>query len=145
MIYILQANASQSKVRLLFGARQTGKSTLLQRVADANTRVFNLQERRIRLEMERDPHVFTQILEADNRASMVMCVDEIQKVPALLDEVQYLYDTYPGRFQFLPTGSSARRAVPFLSFLESRIHFLRQSKVGPQGTPQKLYIADLHR
>jgi predicted AAA+ superfamily ATPase len=106
---ILQAEASQDKVRLLFGARQTGKSTLIQRVADANARVFNLQERRTRLELERDPHVFTQILEADNRNQVVVCVDEIQKVPALLDEVQNLYDTYPGRFRFLLTGSSARK------------------------------------
>jgi predicted AAA+ superfamily ATPase len=104
----LQAEASQDKVRLLFGARQTGKSTLLQRVADANTRVFNLQERRTRLELERDPHVLTQILEADKRSPAVVCVDEIQKVPALLDEVQYLYDTYPGRFRYIeaiPWGS----------------------------------------
>ena len=106
---ILLAKASRGKVRLLFGARQTGKSTLLQRLADDNTRVFNLQEHRTRLEMERDPHFFTQILEADKREKMVVCVDEIQKVPALLDEVQYLYDTYPGRFRFLLTGSSARK------------------------------------
>jgi predicted AAA+ superfamily ATPase len=106
---ILQDEASRDKVRLLFGARQTGKSTLLQRVADGNAHVFNLQERRARLELERDPHVFTQILEADNKSPAVVCVDEIQKVPALLDEVQYLYDTYPGRFRFLLTGSSARK------------------------------------
>jgi uncharacterized protein len=106
---ILQGEASQHKVRLLFGARQTGKSTLLQRVEDANTRVFNLQERRTRLELERDPHVFTQVLEADKSSPAVVCVDEIQKVPALLDEVQYLYDAYPGRFRFLLTGSSARK------------------------------------
>ena len=106
---ILQGEASKDKVRLLFGARQTGKSTLLQRVADSNTRVFNLQERRTRLELERDPHIFTQVLEADSRSPATVCVDEIQKVPALLDEVQYLYDTYPGRFRFLMTGSSARK------------------------------------
>ena len=105
----LQAEASKNKVRLLFGARQTGKSTLLRRVSDANTRIFDLQERRSRLELERDPHVFTQILEADAGDRVVVCVDEIQKVPALLDEVQYLYDTYPGRFRFLLTGSSARK------------------------------------
>jgi hypothetical protein len=46
---ILQADASQHKVRLLFGARQAGKSTLLQRLSDPNTRVFNLQERRTRM------------------------------------------------------------------------------------------------
>jgi len=106
---VLQAEASEGKVRLLFGARQTGKSTLLQRMADPNTRIFNLQERRRRLELERDPRVFTQILEADAANPAVVSVDEIQKVPALLDEVQYLYDTYPGRFRFLLTGSSARK------------------------------------
>lgn len=107
---VLQAEVSVGKVRLLFGARQTGKSTLLQRIAGEDARVFNLQERRTRLELERDPHVFTQILEADNRnQAVVVCVDEIQKVPALLDEVQYLSDTYPGRFRFLLTGSSARK------------------------------------
>jgi len=105
----LQAEASQGKVRLLFGARQTGKSTLLQRVSDAGARIFNLQDRRTRLELEREPHVFTQILEADSRSPAVVCVDEIQKVPALLDEVQYLFDTHPGRFRFLLTGSSARK------------------------------------
>ncbi len=97
------------KVRLLFGARQTGKSTLMQRLVGADAQVFNLQERRTRLELERDPHVFTQILEAEKRSPAVVCVDEIQKVPALLDEVQYLHDTYPGRFRFLLTGSSARK------------------------------------
>ena len=36
-------------------------------------------------------------------------VDEVQKVPALLDEVQALYDGNPKRFQLYLTGSSARR------------------------------------
>jgi predicted AAA+ superfamily ATPase len=106
---ILQSETSVDKVRLLFGARQTGKSTLLHRVANENAQIFNLQERRTRLELERDPHVFTQTLEADERSPLVVCVDEIQKVPALLDEVQYLYDTYPGRFRFILTGSSSRK------------------------------------
>ncbi len=53
--------------------------------------------------------VVDAINQADNRDKVVVCVDEIQKVPALLDEVQYLYDTYPGRFHFLLTGSSARK------------------------------------
>ena len=101
--------SSTAKVRLLFGARQTGKSTLLKRMADARTRVFNLQERRTRLELERDPRVFTQILEAEKDGTLDVQVDEIQKVPALLDEVQYLYDAYPGRFRFLLSGSSARK------------------------------------
>ena len=106
---ILQDETSLDKVRLLFGARQTGKSTLLHRVANEDAIVFNLQKRRTRLELERDPFVFTQTLEARNGSPMVVCVDEIQKVPALLDEVQYLHDTYPNRFRFILTGSSARK------------------------------------
>ncbi len=106
---LLREDDSLDKVRLLFGARQTGKSTLLQRLAEADTWVFNLQHRRSRLELERNPHVFTQQLEADPRSPLLVYVDEIQKIPPLLDEVQYLYDAYPGRFRFLLTGSSARK------------------------------------
>ena len=125
---IFQSEASMGKVRLLFGARQTGKSTLLQRIADANARVFNLQERRTRLELERDPHAFTQMLEAEKKSPTVVCVDEIQKVPALLDEVQFLYDTYPGRFYFLLTGSSARKLkTSSANLLPGRAHLFHLS------------------
>ncbi len=105
----LESADSADKVRMLFGPRQTGKSTLLRRIASDGALFFNLQQRRTRLELERDPHAFTQTLEATRETSSVVCVDEIQKVPALLDEVQYLHDTYPGRFRFLLTGSSARK------------------------------------
>ena len=105
----LMGPESKSKVHLLFGARQTGKSTLLRKIGGSDALSFNLQERRTRLEMERDPHALTQILEADSRDRVTVCVDEIQKVPALLDEVQYLCDRTPGRYEFFVTGSSARR------------------------------------
>jgi predicted AAA+ superfamily ATPase len=150
---VLQAEASQAKVRMLFGARQTGKSTLLQRIAGENARIFNLQERRTRLELERDPHVFTQTLEADNRSPAVVCVDEIQKAPALLDEVQYLYDTHPGRFRFLLTGSSARKLkTASANLLPGRAHLfhlcpliLRERKGGTQSRvfPQPMESLDM--
>src|SRR5450759_3464123 len=96
----LMGAESRGKVHLLFGARQTGKSTLLRKIAGKDALSFNLQERRTRLEMERDPHALTQILEADSRDRLMVCVDEIQKVPALLEEVQYLFDQNPGRYEF---------------------------------------------
>lgn len=126
----LRSEASANKVRILFGARQSGKSTLLHRLADGDTRVFNLQERRTRLELERDPHVLTQILEADKKSAALVFVDEIQKVPELLDEVQYLYDTYPGRFRFLLTGSSARKLKTSSSnLLPGRAHLFQLSSL----------------
>lgn len=106
---IFQSPVSHGKVRLLFGARQTGKSTLLNRLASSDTVTFNLQERKTRLEMERNPSAFTQILEANTDGVTIVHVDEIQRVPALLDEIQYVFDRYRNRFGFLLTGSSARK------------------------------------
>lgn len=94
---------------MLFGARQTGKSTLLRRTSTEDTLTFNLQERRIRLELERNPASFTQTLEAHRHYPLSVHVDEVQKVPPILDEVQYLVDRYPGRFRFVLTGSSSRK------------------------------------
>ena len=102
--------ASRVKVRLLLGARQTGKSTLLNHlVASRDTVVIDLQDSARRREMERRPRALTDLLLGHNRRRQTVLVDEIQKVPALLEEIQFLYDKYPGRFEFLLTGSSARR------------------------------------
>ena len=38
-----------------------------------------------------------------------MLIDEVQKVPALLDAIQVVLDSKPKRFQFLLSGSSARK------------------------------------
>jgi len=107
----IQAPVSQRKVRLLFGARQTGKSTLLGRVvgAEKNKRVFNLQDTSLRLSLEKNPAVFSEQLLATTEKNLTVYVDEIQKVPALLDEIQRLFDQHPRRFHFVLTGSSARR------------------------------------
>ncbi len=119
----IQAPASETKVRMLFGARQTGKSTLLRHLATPETVVFNLQERRTRLNLERDPSVFTRMLQADRRERIPVQVDEIQKVPTLLDEVQYLYDRAPDRYRFLLTGSSSRRLkTDSANLLPGRVH-----------------------
>lgn len=107
----LSSPASQGKVRLLFGARQTGKSTLLERVmAEAKSRTFfNLQDSSLRQAFERRPHSFSEALLAKPGTGHAVLVDEIQKVPALLEEIQWLHDRHPRRFEFLLTGSSARR------------------------------------
>ena len=40
---------------------------------------------------------------------VVVFVDEVQRVPALLNEAHYLVEEYKGKVQFLLTGSSARK------------------------------------
>ena len=57
-------------------------------------------------------------------------VDEIQKVPSLLDEIQSLYDEHKTRFQIFLTGSSARRLRrQSANLLPGRSHTFRLSPV----------------
>jgi uncharacterized protein len=105
----LRQATSRGKVRLLFGARQTGKSTLLRAIAPTRALLLNLQDPRERVRYERSPGALASELEARREKHLVVCVDEIQKVPVLLDDIQYLYDRFPARFEFYVTGSSSRK------------------------------------
>jgi predicted AAA+ superfamily ATPase len=101
---------SRNKIRMLYGARQTGKTMLLRHGLPADsTRFFNLQESDLRRRFEADPAAFRREVQALPRAVRNVVVDEIQKVPALLEEVQALYDTAPRARQLFLTGSSARQ------------------------------------
>ena len=98
---LLKESKGKQKIKLVFGPRQSGKSTLLYHhiVNIGNTIVVNLQDRRQRRRYEVDDGLLIREIEADQKASAVF-IDEIQKVPALLDDVQYLYDKKPGRDRF---------------------------------------------
>lgn len=101
---------SSKKVKLLLGPRQSGKSTLLKHclVSKSDIMTINLQDRRERIKYERDQDAFLQELEVAVDVHTVV-IDEIQKVPELLDDVQYFFDKDNERFNFFLTGSSARR------------------------------------
>ncbi len=103
-------NVAKAKVLLLLGARQTGKSTLLNHVIGDKETTFaiNLQDRKQRRRYESDDGLLIRELSAQTKIKTVF-IDEIQKVPALLDDIQFLYDQDPYRFRFFLTGSSARQ------------------------------------
>ena len=106
----LISKRSQNKVRLIFGARQVGKTMLLKNILSEKDSIFyNLQDSSLRRRLERDPSIFTRELNALPADITNVFVDEIQKIPSLLDEVQFLYDNDKTRFQFYLTGSSARK------------------------------------
>ena len=108
----LRSTASAGKVRLLFGARQTGKTILLRRAIEGDdAAIFDLQDGATRRRFESDPGQFSREVKALPRRARRVVVDEIQKVPALLDEVQSLYDADPQARELFLTGSSARRIV----------------------------------
>lgn len=107
---ILKGGVSKNKVRIIFGARQTGKSTLLANLLPPESSVvYNLQNSSLRRQFETDPGSLGKELSALARGITNVVIDEIQKVPRLLDEIQFLYDSTPERWQFFLTGSSARR------------------------------------
>lgn len=94
-----------SSSAFLFGPRGTGKSTWIRtHFPDAVT--YNLLDSRDALRLERDPHAIYDELRAVPRERWVV-LDEVQKVPALLDEVHNLIEERDLRF--LLCGSSARK------------------------------------
>jgi len=98
----------RGKSVLLLGPRQTGKTTLLERIS-CDLRV-SLVRPDVRLRYEKDPGILAGEVEAlrpTSGAARTVCLDEVQKVPRILDVVQDLIDRRVARF--LLTGSSARK------------------------------------
>ena len=91
----------------LFGPRGTGKTTWLHSVLPIAHRVDLLRDREL-VRLLRDPGLFTREVEALRAGSWVV-VDEVQKLPALLDEVQDLLVRGRAGYRFALTGSSARK------------------------------------
>jgi predicted AAA+ superfamily ATPase len=91
-----------SRSAFLFGPRAVGKSTLL-RVQFPEARVYDLLDARVYGRLLRDAH----LLEEETAPGALIIVDEIQKLPALLDEVHRLIVSSERRFVL--TGSSARK------------------------------------
>ena len=89
---------------LLLGPRMTGKTSLLNRVeVDAH---FDLLDPRLELRLRLHPDEFWEEVRSLKTGAKVV-VDEVQRVPALLDYVQMGIDQK--RIQFLLSGSSARK------------------------------------
>jgi len=93
----------EHKSVLLLGPRQTGKSSLI-RHALKGARVYNLLDSDVFLKLSRRPARMREELTA---ADKTVVIDEVQKLPPLLDEVQLLIEERGTRF--LLTGSSARK------------------------------------
>lgn len=92
----------------LWGPRKTGKSTLLKHQFPGSAR-FDLLDTRLLLEFTRAPWTLAERVKALDAATRrrPIVLDEIQRVPALLDEVHRLIED--DGFSFALCGSSARK------------------------------------
>lgn len=110
----------------LLGARGVGKSFLIKKQFKNFDQVFiiNLLRSKERLPLEQDPSKLEEIILASGKS--IIIIDEIQKIPPLLDEVHYLIEEY--KWVFLLTGSSARKlkkeGVNLLAHRASMNHML---------------------
>ena len=144
-------NLIAKKSYFLFGPRQTGKSTLIKQTL-LDVKYYNLNDSKLFRELSANPEILNQRL---TKTDKVVVIDEIQRVPQLLNEVQIAIDDKDIRF--LLTGSSARKlrreGINLLGgrARQMRLHPLTYAELGEKfdllkalnfGTIPSIYFSD---
>lgn len=101
----LQLNQEVEMSLFLFGARQTGKSTILRRQFP-NAVFIDLLDSELRLRFQRRPSLLYEMLR-EKEAHSIVVIDEIPEVPELLNEVHRLISERG--LIFILCGASARK------------------------------------
>ena len=102
---ICQLNKHLDDSVFLFGARQTGKSTLL-RQQFPNSIYFDLLDSSLRRRLSKQPELLYESLK-DKPEHTIVIIDEIPEIPELLNEVHRLMSER--NLLFILCGSSARK------------------------------------
>jgi predicted AAA+ superfamily ATPase len=97
------ASLLQKKSHFLFGPRQTGKTSLI-RYSLTGVKSYDLLDTSVYLSLSQAPGRIAQEI---NPRDKIVVVDEIQRLPVLLNEIHRLIEERGIRF--LLTGSSARK------------------------------------
>ena len=101
---IQKIDPAADRSAFLWGPRKTGKTTLLrQQFPEACW--IDLLDYDLFLSLSQRPGTLRQMLEAQNSRTVV--IDEVQKVPHLMDEIHWLIENKG--YQFILCGSSARK------------------------------------
>ncbi len=109
VMYKRAIQVPKSKSWFLFGPRQTGKSTFVKSLLTPNDLYIDLLPQRNFLNYAKNPGRLKEEIVANQRYSkkFTCVIDEVQKIPNLLDEVHALIESTDVRF--ILTGSSARK------------------------------------
>lgn len=102
---ILKLEEVKDDSLFLWGSRQTGKSTLL-RALFPNAHYYDLLKSDLRMALQLRPSQLREECLMLDDGELVI-IDEVQKVPAILDEVHWLIENKSLRF--ILSGSSARK------------------------------------
>ena len=98
----------KEKSLLLLGPRQTGKSSCIKNELIKKADLYySLLDQGLHLRLLSDPSLIRKEAQAKKRENAFIIIDEIQKNPALLDEIHLMIEDYD--YRFLLTGSSARK------------------------------------
>jgi predicted AAA+ superfamily ATPase len=89
----------------LFGPRATGKTTLVRQQLAEKAFIIDLLDSRYFLRLSNAPHELESLIAAT--PADIIVIDEIQRIPELLNEIHRLIETR--HLTFLLTGSSARK------------------------------------
>lgn len=105
---ILNIDLPQRQSAFLWGPRKTGKSTYL-KAKFPNSLVYDFLKTDLFLEFSKRPSILRERLQAKDEGVLEhpIILDEVQKVPQLLDEVHWLIENKSLRF--ILCGSSARK------------------------------------
>jgi predicted AAA+ superfamily ATPase len=92
----------------LWGPRKSGKSTYLKQRFPHSVR-YNLLKTDLYWQLSKDPHIFREQIQALSAQELQhpIIVDEVQKIPQLLDEIHLLIEET--KASFILCGSSARK------------------------------------
>lgn len=136
---------------LLLGPRRTGKSFLI-RMQLGEHKYFNLLHADTYRRLVSRPSLIRESITENDH---LIVIDEIQKVPSLMDEVHAMIEEFPG-VHFLLTGSSARKLkrehsslmagrakqMIFYPFVSAEIPDFKIEDVVQFGTLPPVYLSD---
>ena len=112
----LRKFTEMGKSLFLFGPRGVGKSRLLSELCPhlPHWLLIDLLKSEVFSHYLTAPHLLRQDIQRrldslPSGESLTVMIDEVQKLPTLLDEVHFLYEANKPRIRFILTGSSARK------------------------------------
>ncbi len=137
--YRIRHTLNRNKSVLLLGARQTGKTTLINQFK--YDMLISFVQPEVRQYYEKSPHLLKGEVESldlmDKGRRPLVILDEVQKVPVILDVIQDLIDR--GKANFILTGSSARklRRGAQVNLIPGRIVAFRMDPFSLQEVPAR--------